>query len=242
MITIRTSEERGKVQLPWLDSKHTFSFGSYYDPNHMGFASLRVINEDIIAPSKGFLPHSHQDMEIVTYVLSGSLEHKDSLGNGSVMSYGDVQRMTAGTGITHSEFNASNEDEVHLLQIWLIPGERGLKPSYEQKFIPQEEKRGKLCLIGSPQGEGYAITIHQDVYLYASILTEGEKVNHSFDSQRKVWIHVVKGEVEIMGKSLKTGDAIALSSEDMAITEGKEVEIKGIGEDSEILLFDMGIN
>ncbi len=240
MITIRSSEDRGKAKFDWLDSKHTFSFGSYYDPHHMGFASLRVINEDRILGGKGFPRHGHRDMEIITYVLSGSLEHQDSLGNGSIMKYGDVQRMSAGTGILHSEYNASARDEVHLLQIWIEPQENGLEPSYEQKFIAEDEKRGNLRLIGSPDGKNGSVIIHQDVYLYATILDLGEEVNHILDVNRRAWIHVARGAVEIMGKSLKAGDAIAfdLTTENNSNND-QEIKIKALEADAEILLFDL---
>lgn len=232
MVAIRASEERGQAIFDWLDSKHTFSFGSYYDPNHMGFASLRVINEDRVLGGKGFPSHGHRDMEIITYVLDGSLEHKDSLGNGSIMRYGDVQRMTAGTGIVHSEYNASDTQLVHFLQIWIQPQELGLKPSYEQKFMAEAEKKGNLRLIGSPDGKNGSVIIHQDVYLYATILKSGEEVKHIFESNRQAWIHVARGSVEILGKSLKAGDAIALINP-------SEVKIKSIETNSELLLFDL---
>lgn len=233
MIAIRASEERGKVNFGWLDSKHTFSFGNYYDPNFMGFSSLRVINEDKILGGQGFPSHGHRDMEIITYVLDGSLEHQDSLGNSSIMCYGDVQRMTAGTGIIHSEYNPSPTEEVHLLQIWIMPEERGLKPSYEQKFIPEAEKKGRLRIIASPDAQNGSVMIHQDVYLYATILTEREEVRHTLTPSRKAWIQIVRGSVEIMGKSLKAGDAIALIND-------SEIVIKGLEKNSELLLFDLG--
>lgn len=232
MIAIRASEERGKANFGWLDSKHTFSFGNYYDPNFMGFSSLRVINEDKILGGQGFPSHGHRDMEIITYVLDGSLQHQDSLGNSSIMRYGDVQRMTAGTGIIHSEYNSSLTEEVHLLQIWIMPEERGLKPNYEQTFIPEAEKKGTLRIIASPSAENGSVMIHQDVYLYATILREKEEVQHTLSSSRKAWIQIARGSVEILGKSLKAGDAIA-------VINNSEIVIKGVEKNSELLLFDL---
>jgi redox-sensitive bicupin YhaK (pirin superfamily) len=232
MITVRPSNERGAVNIGWLDSRHSFSFGSYYDPQHMGFSSLRVINEDKVQPSKGFATHGHRDMEIVTYVLDGALEHKDSIGNGAVMRYGDVQRMSAGTGILHSEFNASTTDPVHLLQIWLLPAENGIEPSYEQINFPTEEKRGRLRLVGSQDGREGSVTIHQDVSLYASILAAGDRVSHATGRDRAVWIQVARGAVEVNGQSLYAGDAAAIAQEDA-------IAILGLAEESEFLLFDM---
>ncbi len=178
MITIRPAQARGAVNVGWLDSRHTFSFGEYYDPSHMGFATLRVINEDKVIPGKGFPTHGHRDMEIITYVLAGALEHKDSIGTGSIIRPGDVQRMSAGTGIRHSEFNASSTEPVHFLQIWMLPGQLDIEPSYEQKTFAEAEKRGNLRLVGSRDGRDRSITIHQNVDLYATVLEEGETVSH----------------------------------------------------------------
>ena len=178
MITIRPAQARGAVNVGWLDSRHTFSFGEYYDPSHMGFATLRVINEDKVIPGKGFPTHGHRDMEIITYVLAGALEHKDSIGTGSIIRPGDVQRMSAGTGIRHSEFNASSTEPVHFLQIWMLPDQTGIEPSYEQKTFAEAERRGNLRLVGSRDGRDGSITIHQNVDLYATVLEEGETVSH----------------------------------------------------------------
>jgi hypothetical protein len=232
MITIRSSQERGKVNLGWLDSHHTFSFGQYFDPRHMGFASLRVINEDVIAPSGGFGTHGHQDMEIVTYVLSGSLEHQDSLGNGSIILPGDVQRMSAGTGIRHSEYNHSSSEPVHLLQIWLLPQEQGINPSYEQKNFPIDQRQGKLRLVGSPKGDDGSVVIHQDVYLYVANLATGESVNYALEKDRVGWIQVAKGQININGYTLNQGDGAAIASE-------SQLSISSLDDNSEILLFDM---
>lgn len=199
MITIRPSHERGAANYGWLDTRHSFSFSNYYDPRHMGFGPLRVINEDKIAPTQGFGTHGHRDMEIVTYVLSGALEHKDSIGNGSIIRPGDVQRMSAGTGIRHSEFNASDRDSVHLLQIWLLPAENGIDPGYEQIYIDPDQKRGQLRLIGSSDGRDGSVTIHQDVSLYASLLANGDRVEHTLAPGRVAWVQVAQGRSPSMG-------------------------------------------
>lgn len=232
MITLRPSNERGAANFGWLDSRHSFSFGNYYDPAHMGFASLRVINEDKVAPSQGFPTHGHRDMEIVTYVLQGALEHKDSIGNGSVMRPGDVQRMSAGTGILHSEFNASATDMVHLLQIWILPKTQGLQPSYEQKFFTPDSKRGQLRLIGSPDGQDGSVTIHQDLYLYASVLDAQETVTHSLSDRRKAWVQVAQGALELNGQLLYAGDGAAIAQE-------KDLIFTSTATGTEFLLFDM---
>lgn len=233
MIIVRPSQERGNANFGWLDSKHTFSFGSYYDPNHMGFGNLRVINEDKVEAGKGFGAHTHQNMEIISYVLEGELEHKDSIGNGSVIRPGDVQRMSAGTGIAHSEFNASNTDRVHFLQIWILPHKRGIQPSYEQKHFCVEEKQGKLKLVASPDGKDNSVTIHQDVNLYVAVLNNGDRVDHNNENNRSLWLQVVKGSVDINGKSLGTGDGAA-------ITQETEIEVVAMDDNTEILLFDLG--
>jgi quercetin 2,3-dioxygenase len=232
MITIRPRNERGRANFGWLDSKHTFSFGNYYDPQHMGFATLRVINEDKVTPSQGFGTHGHRDMEIISYVLSGALEHKDSMGNGSVIRPGDVQRMSAGTGVTHSEFNASSTDSVHFLQIWILPQETGLKPSYEEKHFAGVDKLGKLKLVGSQDGRDDSVTIHQDVNLYVGNLREGDRVNYTVNNSRAVWIQVAQGSVLLNEQLLESGDGAAIVDE-------SEITIIGQGEMGEILLFDL---
>lgn len=232
MITIRPNNERGKANFAWLDSKHTFSFGNYFDPRHMGFSTLRVINEDKIAPSQGFGTHGHRDMEIITYVLSGKLQHKDSMGNGSIIRPGEVQRMSAGTGVTHSEFNASNEEIVHLLQIWILPQETGIQPSYEEKHFDLVERQGKLKLVGSPDGRDGSVTIHQDVYLYVGNLQQGDRVNYNLKDNRVVWIQVAQGSILLNQQLLQAGDGAAIVNE-------TEITLTGESETAEILLFDL---
>ncbi|MDJ0736640.1 MAG: pirin family protein [Nostocaceae cyanobacterium] len=232
MITIRHSQDRGVANFGWLDSRHTFSFGYYYDPRHMGFGSLRVINEDKVAPAKGFGAHGHRDMEIISYVLDGALEHKDNIGNGSVIRPGDVQRMSAGTGILHSEFNSSNTEPVHFLQIWLLPDQRGIEPSYEQKTFSPEEKQGQLRLVGSRNGRDGSVTIHQDVDLYSTLLGNGSAVSHRLENGRQAWIHVARGSVELNGHQLYAGDGAAISQE-------HNITLQGVSSDAEVLLFDM---
>ncbi|MEM6808490.1 MAG: pirin family protein [Pseudomonadota bacterium] len=231
MLAIRPAEERGVANFGWLDSRHTFSFGHYHDPRFMGFGPLRVINEDRVKPSQGFGTHGHSDMEIISYVLDGALEHKDSLGTGSIIRPGDVQRMTAGTGVRHSEFNASDEDPVHFLQIWILPEKNGLEPSYEQKAFTAEDKRGQLRLVGSRDGRDRTVTIHQDVDLYASLLADGESVSHSFAEGRYGWLQVARGSVHLDGNVLSAGDGVALK-------DASSITIDGV-DDAEILLFDM---
>ncbi|MBI3783182.1 MAG: pirin family protein [Deltaproteobacteria bacterium] len=226
MISRRRSEERGATHLAWLDSKHTFSFGDYYDPQNMGFHKLRVINDDRVAAGGGFAMHGHRDMEIVTYVLEGALEHKDSLGNGSIIRPGDAQRMSAGTGIQHSEFNHSKAEVVHFLQIWILPAQLGLPPSYEQKTIPAEELRRRLRCIVAPDGRDGAIAIHQDCLLYAARLAAGESVAHALPAGRHAWVQVARGAATINGEAFVEGDGAALSNEprvDIASTKGGEV-------------------
>lgn len=237
MIQIRPSGDRGQVQLDWLDSRHTFSFGQYYDPNHINFATLRVINEDHIQPRGGFPTHSHQDMEIITYVLSGTLEHQDSLGNGSVIRPGEVQRMTAGTGIYHSEFNGSENQPVHLLQIWIIPNKKGLPPSYEQKAFSQAEQWGKLQLLGSPDGRKGSVTIHQDVELYgAKLTTEDHCIHYTIKPGRVAWIQIARGSVILGDRPLDQGDGVAITP---PADEPYIIQLTGTSEPAEILLFDL---
>ncbi len=231
MITIRRSFERGVANHGWLSSHHTFSFGGYYDPDFMGFGPLRVINEDRVQPGEGFPTHGHSDMEIISYVIDGGLEHKDTLGTGSVIRPGDVQRMSAGTGIRHSEYNHSTTDGVHFLQIWIMPEKNGIAPSYEQKTYSEEEKTGTWRLVGSPDGREGSVTIHQDVSLYATLLPEGETVEYSTGKDRLLWVQAVKGEFSLGGEMLAAGDGAAISEEELvSITAAK---------DSEVLLFDM---
>jgi redox-sensitive bicupin YhaK (pirin superfamily) len=231
MITIRRSHERGGGDHGWLKTHHTFSFNDYWDEKWMGFRSLRVINEDFVAPKGGFPTHPHRDMEIITYILSGKLEHKDSLGTGSVILPGDGQRMTAGRGIRHSEYNPSSTEVVHLLQIWILPEKQGLEPSYEQKSFPESEKRGKLRLIASSDGADGSVRINQDAKLFVSLLAPGEGVAHNLGNRRQAWLQVAKGEVELNGQKLGQGDGAAISEE-------KRLTIKGL-KDAEVLLFDL---
>jgi redox-sensitive bicupin YhaK (pirin superfamily) len=231
MIQIRPSAERGGGNHGWLNTKHTFSFADYWDPKWMGFRSLRVINEDNVAPNTGFPTHPHRDMEIITYVLKGKLEHKDSLGTGSVILPGDGQRMTAGSGIRHSEFNPSTTESVHLLQIWIQPEKAALPPSYEQKTFPDAEKRGKLRLIASRNANDGSVKINQDAKLYVSLLKSGEEVAHDFEAGRYGWLQVARGAVEANGSKLNQGDGAAISNE-------KQLSIKAT-EDAEVLLFDL---
>lgn len=232
MITVRHRDERGIANFGWLDSRHTFSFGNYFDPQQMGFASLRVINEDKIIPAQGFGTHGHRDMEIISYVLSGELKHRDSMGNGSVIRPGDIQRMSAGTGVRHSEFNASDTNPVHLLQIWIMPEQSGLKPSYEEKNFDREQRQGKLKLVGSRDGRDNSVTIHQDVNLYLASLNQSDRLTHQINANRAVWLQVAKGEVKLNDRLLQAGDGAAIINE-------AEIAIAGNSPDSEILLFDL---
>ena len=231
MISIRQSNERGGGNYGWLNTRHTFSFDQYYDPRFMGFRSLRVINEDEVAPGGGFPTHPHRDMEIITYVLEGALEHKDSLGTGSVIRPGDGQRMSAGRGIRHSERNASTTQPVHFLQIWIKPDRPGHEPSYKQKAFTNEEKRGKLRLIASPDGADGSVSIHQNARLYVGLLARGDEVTHHLGQGRYAWLQVAKGAIELNGKALRQGDGAAVSDE-------PTLSIKG-SEDAEVLLFDL---
>ena len=228
MITIRHRNERGHANHGWLDTYHTFSFDTYHDRHYMGFRSLRVINEDRVAPAKGFGTHPHRDMEIITYVLEGSLEHKDSMGTGSIIRPGEVQRMSAGTGITHSEFNPSKTEPVHLLQIWILPEAMGIRPSYEQRQFSRDEMRGQLRVVAARNPEDNAVKVHQDVQLLATVL-EGETVRHELKPGRHAWVQVARGSIQLNGLGLEAGDGAAISEE-------PSVELKGKGE---ALLFDL---
>jgi redox-sensitive bicupin YhaK (pirin superfamily) len=228
---IRTSQNRGHANHGWLDSYHSFSFANYYDPAWMGFSVLRVINEDVIAPAKGFGMHSHDNMEIITYVLKGNLAHKDSLGNVEVIHQGHVQRMTAGTGITHSEFNASDSEPVHLLQIWILPNQQGLKPSYEDGFFTDAQKHNQWCLLASENAENGALKVHQDMALFASKLTERNQLEYALKEDRNAYLQVASGSIEIAGKPLSAGDAAMFDNAQM-------IQVTAIN-DAEILLFDL---
>jgi quercetin 2,3-dioxygenase len=229
--SIRRSEERGRADFGWLDSRHTFSFGGYHDPEHMGLGPLRVINEDRVAPGGGFPTHPHRDMEIISYVVEGGLAHRDSTGASSVIRPGDVQRMSAGTGVRHSEYNASETKPVHFLQIWIMPERQGLKPSYEQKTFSAEEKRGKLRLVGSRYGREGSVVIHQDVDLYATLLEPGEGVSHRMAASRGAWVQVVGGEMTVNGEKLRAGDGLAVSG-------ARELRLEASAA-TEALVFDM---
>jgi len=232
MLEIRKSAERGTADLGWLFSRHTFSFSDYYDPEHMGFGPLRVINEDRIQPGQGFGTHGHRDMEIISYVLDGALEHKDSIGTGSVIRPGDVQVMSAGTGIRHSEFNHSKTEPVHFLQIWIIPDREGIKPRYDQKKFPDAEKRGRLRLVGSADGRDGSIVVHQDVDLFAGILNREERATHALRNGRNGWLQVARGSIEANGLRLDAGDGAAVHDEAALTLIGKT-------DGAEILLFDL---
>jgi redox-sensitive bicupin YhaK (pirin superfamily) len=231
MIQVRRASERGHFDHGWLDTYHTFSFSRYYDPRHMGFRALRVINDDRIAPGRGFGTHGHEDMEIVTYVLDGALAHRDSLGTGSSIRPGELQRMTAGTGITHSEFNPSPTEPVHLYQIWLLPEREGLEPSYEQRAFPEEERRNRLRLVASPDGQGGSLSIRQDARLFLASLEEGQEVAHQLTPGRHAWLQVLRGGVSLNGSALSAGDGAAVSAE-------SDLTIRADGS-SEVLLFDL---
>jgi quercetin 2,3-dioxygenase len=231
MITLRRAEERGHFNFGWLDTYHTFSFDQYYDPRFMGFRALRVINEDRVAAGRGFPTHPHRDMEIITYVLEGALEHKDSMGNGSMIRPGEVQRMSAGTGITHSERNGSASEPVHLLQIWILPGRQGIEPGYEQKMYGDEEKLGVLRLIASEDGRDGSVRIHQDARIYATLLDAGQEIAYELPAERHAWLQVARGGVTLNGQTLKQGDGAAVSEEQSLRIVGDEA--------AELLLFDL---
>jgi quercetin 2,3-dioxygenase len=232
MITVRRANERGTANFGWLDSRHTFSFGEYYDPVQMGFGPLRVINEDRVSPGQGFGTHGHKDMEIISYVLDGALEHKDSIGTGSVIRPGDVQIMSAGTGIRHSEFNHSKAEPVHFLQIWVMPNRRGIAPRYEQKTFPDAEKRGRLRLVGSSDGRDGSVVIHQDVEVFATLLNEGENLTYALASERKCWIQVLRGSVALDSHDLVAGDGVAIVSQ-------PDLSLTAKADDTEMLVFDL---
>jgi len=232
MVAVRQASERGVADFGWLDSRHTFSFGHYHDPQYMGFGPLRVINEDRVKPGRGFDTHGHRDMEIISYVLSGALLHQDSMGNGSTIRPGDVQRMSAGTGVHHSEFNASDTEDVHFLQIWIEPEQQGLQPGYEQKKFDAADKHNQLRLVGSRTGRDGSVTIHQDVDLYASLLEPGASLTHAFAADRKGWLQVAGGELQVNGQLLVAGDGLALQ-------DPQALHIVAASA-AEILLFDMG--
>jgi len=231
MISLRKAAERGHANHGWLDSFHTFSFADYYDPEHMGYGALRVINEDRVQPGMGFGTHGHRDMEIVTYPLEGRLEHKDSMGNGSAIIPGDVQRMSAGTGIMHSEYNGSKTEPVHFLQIWIEPNQRGVSPGYEQKHFAPEDKRGRLRLIASPDGRDGSVTVHQDARVFASVVDGDDRVVHELAPGRRAYVHVARGAVCVNGQTLQAGDALAIAGE-------PRIELDR-GRDAEVLVFDL---
>jgi redox-sensitive bicupin YhaK (pirin superfamily) len=226
MIALRKSQDRGYADHGWLKSYHSFSFADYHDPAHMGWGNLRVINEDRIAPGSGFGTHGHRDMEIISYVLSGSLAHKDNMGNGTVIPPGDVQRMSAGSGVMHSEFNHAENAETHFLQIWIQPHSRGIAPGYEQKTFVEAEKRGKLRLVASPNGAQGSVTIHADASLYAGLLDGNEAVTLTLDPARKAYVHLIRGQVDVNGQALNAGDAVLLVDEiTLLLTQGNEAEV-----------------
>jgi redox-sensitive bicupin YhaK (pirin superfamily) len=231
MITIRRAHERGHADHGWLDTFHTFSFAGYHDPDWVHFGPLRVINQDRVAPGQGFGTHGHQDMEIVSYVLEGVLAHKDSMGNGSQMRPGDVQLMSAGTGVTHSEFNDSHDEGLHFLQMWVFPERRGTKPRYEQRAFPTEQRQGRLRLVVSPDGSDGSLTIGQDVRLYAGLLASGESTEHALPAGRDAWLHVARGRIELNGQDLGPGDGAG-------IREEARLSLRGV-EDAEIVLWDL---
>lgn len=232
MLQVRKAEERGGADYGWLDTRYTFSFSSYYDPAHMGFRALRVINEDKVAPGGGFPTHGHRDMEILTWVLEGSLAHKDSLGTGSVIRPGELQRMSAGTGVTHSEYNGSRREALHLLQIWIVPDERGLAPGYEQKAFPEDERRNRLRLLASRDGAAGSLTVHQDMRLYAALLDEGAEVSLGLPEGRHAWVHVARGALALDGQALNAGDGVA-------VRDASTLRFVGGAGGAEVLVFDL---
>jgi redox-sensitive bicupin YhaK (pirin superfamily) len=231
MLQVRKSEDRGHANHGWLDSHHTFSFGHYHDPLHTGFGPLLVINEDRVAAGQGFGAHGHRDMEIISYVLDGALAHQDSMGNGSVLHYGDVQRMTAGTGVRHSEFNHSKTEGVHFLQIWIQPSQTGIEPGYEEKHFAPESKQGQLRLIASSDGRDGSVLVHQDAAIYATILNGGDRVEHALGEGRGAYVHLVRGTASVNGVALKAGDALKIVAENKVAVDGAEA--------AELLVFDL---
>lgn len=231
MLKIRRADERGHAHHGWLDTYHTFSFATYYDPTEMGYSSLRVINDDTIAPGMGFGTHGHDNMEIVSIVLDGTIEHQDSMGNKTQIKPGDIQRMSAGTGVRHSEYNPSPTEPVHLLQIWILPSQRGLEPSYEQKTFPESERRGRLRLVASPDGREGSLTLHQDALLYVTTLKDGESAVYALAPDRKAYLHVACGEVQVNGQTLTTGDGARIADEPEIRLQAKD--------SAEVLLFDL---
>ncbi len=231
MNEIRRAGERGFADHGWLKSFHSFSFSNYYDPQNMGFGPLLVINEDRVKGGSGFSSHPHHDMEIISYVLSGALEHKDSMGNGSIIRPGDVQRMSAGTGVVHSEYNESRTDTVHFLQVWITPEKQGISPGYEQKLFPEEDKRGRLCIVASPDGRDGSITIHQNALIFSALVDGKERVEHSLADGRQCYVHVARGNIRVNGEVLRAGDALKIRNESNVSIEH--------GEQAEVLLFDL---
>jgi redox-sensitive bicupin YhaK (pirin superfamily) len=231
MMTLRPAAERGHAEHGWLDSHHTFSFADYHDPKNMGFRALRVINDDRVQAGRGFGTHPHSDMEILSYVLEGALAHKDSMGNGSVMVPGDVQRMSAGTGVRHSEFNGSETEPVHFLQIWIVPSARGIAPGYEQRTFSRADKQGRLRVVASGDGRDGSVSLHADAVVYAGVFDEGEKAEVALARGRHAWVHVARGRVRVNGKDLGEGDGAALSEEPKVMVEGIR--------DAEVLVFDL---
>jgi len=232
MLQIRKAAERGVAEFGWLSSRHTFSFGDYHDPRNMGFGPLRVINEDRVAPGKGFGTHGHRDMEIISYVLEGALAHKDSIGTGSVIRPGDVQIMSAGTGIQHSEFNASATEPVHFLQIWILPDRQAIAPRYAQKQFPDEEKKGRLRLIGSSDGRDESIVVHQDVRIFSALLQSGEPVTHEMAKGRRAWVQIVRGAAMVEGQAVEAGDGVAAQ-------EQPSLTLTATRDGTEVLVFDL---
>jgi redox-sensitive bicupin YhaK (pirin superfamily) len=231
MLQVRRASERGHLNHGWLDTYHTFSFGDYYDPEHMGFRALRVINEDYVAAGMGFGTHGHRDMEIVTYVLEGALQHKDSMGNGETLRPGEFQRMSAGTGIRHSEFNGSPTEAVHLYQIWLLPEKAGIQPSYEQKFFADDEKRNRFRVVASPNADDGSLKIHQDASIHLALIDAGKEIEYPLKAGRHAWLQVLRGSVAVNGVSLQTSDAVAVSEESKLAVVGKT--------SAEVMLFDL---
>jgi len=231
MLALRKADDRGHANHGWLDSYHTFSFGGYYDPRHMGVSNLRVINDDTVAPGGGFATHGHNDMEIISYVLDGALEHKDNMGNGSVIRPGDVQRMSAGTGVTHSEYNHSRSEPVHFLQIWLQPNAYGVEPDYDQKHFPIEDRRGRWVLLVSPDGRDGSIATHQDALMFGTLLAPGEALGYRFDNDRQGYLHLACGQLRVGNVTLNQGDGLTIQKQEL-------LELEGI-EDAEVLLFDL---